>query len=201
MDQAVAVVETYLRVNGYLTVAEYPVLTTPRHGPVQTVTDLDILAIRLATGGDQADGRPPVDPALGAPSGRSDMIVAEVKEGAPRLNHALREPRALQAALTRFGCCSAHEADAVVERLLRHGTAIAPAGHTVRIVAFGNPHGSATSGPWHTVSLDHVLTYLQQHLRDHWEQVGHSQLKDPTLGLLALIEKATQAAHPTRAVR
>jgi len=57
MDQAVAVVETYLRVNGYLPVAEYPVLTTPGHGPVQTVTDLDILAIRLATGADQAEGQ------------------------------------------------------------------------------------------------------------------------------------------------
>jgi len=71
VDQAVAVVEAYLRVNGYLTVAEYPVLDATRHSPVQTVTDLDILAIRLATGPDQesSDGRPQVDPALGAPAG------------------------------------------------------------------------------------------------------------------------------------
>lgn len=35
MDQAVAVVETYLRVDGYLIVAEYPVLTNaaPRASP------------------------------------------------------------------------------------------------------------------------------------------------------------------------
>lgn len=85
--------------------------------------------------------------------------------------------------------------------LLRDGTAIAPAGHSVRIVAFGNPHGSATSGHWHTISLGQVLTYLQDYLRDHWDQVGHSQLKDPTLGLLALIEKATRAAPRTGAAR
>jgi hypothetical protein len=203
MDQAVAVVEAYLRVNGYLTVAEYPVLDTTRHRPVQTVTDLDILAIRLATGADQesSDGRPEVDPALGAQPGRTDMIVGEVKEGAPRLNRALREPKALQAALTRFGCCTATEADDVVERLLRHGTVVTPAGHTIRIVAFGNPHGSPATGPWHTVSLDHVLGYLQDHLRSHWDQVGHSQLKDPTLGLLALLEKSTRAGHQTQASR
>jgi len=197
VDQAVAVVEAYLRVNGYLTVAEYPVLDATRHSPVQTVTDLDILAIRLATGPDQesSDGRPQVDPALGAQPGRTDMIVGEVKEAAPRLNRALREPTALQAALTRFGCCTAAEADDVVGRLLRHGAVVTPAGHAVRVVAFGNPRGSPATGPWHTVSLDHVLGYLQDHLRTHWDQVGHSQLKDPTLGLLALLEKSTRADH------
>ena len=41
MDHAVALVEAYLRVNGYLTVAEYPVLDAPRHGPVQTLGGQD----------------------------------------------------------------------------------------------------------------------------------------------------------------
>jgi hypothetical protein len=203
VDHAVALVEAYLRVNGYLTVAEYPVLDAPRHGPVQPVTDLDILAIRLATGHDSRRGprRPEVDPALGAHPDRADMIVGEVKEGAPRVNRALREPRALQAALTRFGCCTADEADDVVARLLRHGEVLAPAGHRVRVVAFGNPHGSPTTGPWHTVSLDHVIGYLQDHLRAHWDQIGHSQLKDPTFGLLALLEKSSRAGHHVQAPR
>lgn len=203
MDHAVALVEAYLRVNGYLTVAEYPVLDVPRHGPVETVTDLDILAIRLASGDDSGPGRrrPAVDPALGAHLDRTDMIVGEVKEGAPRVNRALREPRALQAALTRFGCCTTAEADDVASRLLRHGEVVAPAGHSIRVVAFGNPHGPATTGPWHTVSLDHVIGYLQDHLRAHWDQIGHSQLKDPTLGLLALLEKATRASHHVEAPR
>lgn len=203
MDHAVALVEAYLRVNGYLTVAEYPVLDAPRHGPVQTVTDLDILAIRLDRGNDSGpgQGRPAVDPALGARPGRADMIVGEVKEGAPRVNRALREPRALEAALTRFGCCEADAAGEIVSGLLRHGAVVAPAGHCVRIVAFGNPHGRATTGPWHTVSLDHVVGYLQGHLRAHWDQIGHSQLKDPTLGLLALLEKSTRASRHAQELR
>jgi hypothetical protein len=160
VDHAVALVEAYLRVNGYLAVAEYPVLDAPRHGPPQTVTDLDILAIRLATGHESGPGqrRPAVDPTLGAHPDRADMIVGEVKEGAPL-------------------------------------------GHSVRVVAFGNPHGSPATGPWHTVSLDHVIGYLQEHLRAHWDQIGHSQLKDPTLGLLALLEKSTRASHHAEATR
>ena len=199
MDVAVALVEAYLRVNGYFTVAEYPVLDTPQHGPAQTLTDLDILAIRLAAADERPSrGRPVVDPALGASPGQSDMIVGEVKEGAPRLNRALRSPRAVEAALTRFGCCSAGESEDVVRRLLHHGQVTTSTGHSIRVVAFGNPHGSPTAGPWHTVSLDHVVNYLQEHLRANWHQIGHSQLKDPTLGLLALIEKSTRASHHTR---
>ena len=32
MDTAVALIETYLRVNGYFTVAEYPIIETARNG-------------------------------------------------------------------------------------------------------------------------------------------------------------------------
>lgn len=48
MDRAVAVIEAYLRINGYLTVAEYPVLEEGHRGPAQSVTDLDILAVRFS---------------------------------------------------------------------------------------------------------------------------------------------------------
>ena len=195
MDNAVALVEAYLRVNGYLTVAEFPVLDTARHGPAQTVTDLDILAIRLATTHERSAQRPVVDPALGASLDQADMIVGEVKEGSPRINRALREPRAVQAALTRFGCCNPSESEDVVRSLRRHGQAITAAGHRIRVVAFGNPHGPPTAGPWHTVSLHHVVSHLQEHLRANWHQIGHTQVKDPTLGLLALIEKSARAGH------
>jgi hypothetical protein len=196
MDNAVALVETYLRVNGYFTVGEYPVLDVPRRGPAQMMTDLDILAVRLAPatqGGSQ--GRPALDPALGASPEQSDMIVGEVKEGAPRLNRALREPKALRAALTRFGCCTPGDVDDVVDGLRRHGKARTSNGHTVRVVVFANPHGPRTAGPWHTVALDHVVSHLQEHVRSNWDEVGHTEIKDPTLGLLALIEKSSRAGH------
>ncbi|MFC5730835.1 MULTISPECIES: hypothetical protein [Nocardioides] len=67
--------------------------------------------------------------------------------------------------LSRFGCCTAAEAEDVVARLLRHGAVVTPAGHTVRVVAFGNAHGSLSNGPCHAVTLDHVIGYLQDHPR------------------------------------
>lgn len=194
-----ALVEAYLRVNGYLTVAEYPVLDVRRR-PMETVTDLDILAVRLDTihDMDHEDGRPVVDAALGRLAGRTDMIVGEVKEGAPKLNRALHEPRVLQAALTRFGCCTTGEGEEIVARLLRDGEVITSAGHRIRIVAFGNPRGdSPSTRRWHTISLDQVVRYLQGHLRIHWDQIGHTQIKDPTLGLLTLLEKSARASRRT----
>jgi len=80
VDTAVGLVQAYLRVNGYFTVAEYAVLDATGTGGPRTVTDLDILAVRLH----HALGDDP-DPVLGARPGVPDMIVGEVKEGAPKL--------------------------------------------------------------------------------------------------------------------
>jgi len=46
MDNAVALVQAYLRINGYFTVAEFPILEGS-HGQLHEVTDLDMLAIRF----------------------------------------------------------------------------------------------------------------------------------------------------------
>ena len=54
MDTAVALVQAYLRVNGYFTVAEYPVLDATGPGGPRTITDLDILAVRLHRGVEHA---------------------------------------------------------------------------------------------------------------------------------------------------
>ena len=51
MDHAVALVRTYLQLNGYLTVTEYPVLEAARHGGHRTLTDLDVLAFRFPGAG------------------------------------------------------------------------------------------------------------------------------------------------------
>ena len=47
MDTAIGLVQAYLRVNGYFTVAEYPVLDATGLAGPRTITDLDILAVRL----------------------------------------------------------------------------------------------------------------------------------------------------------
>lgn len=193
MDTAVGLVQAYLRVNGYFTVAEYPVLDATGPGGPRTVTDLDILAIRLH----HAAGDDP-DPALGAQSGRPDMIVGEVKEGTPKLNPAMRDPAVLEAAFARFGCCAPADAPALVQELLTAGQVIAPEGHLIRTVAFGNTAHPNRSGTWHTVLLEHILDYLRHYLNRNWATVGRTQIKDDTIGLLALIEKSHRAGAGRR---
>ena len=51
MDISVALVQAYLHINGYFTVAEYQVLEAYRGGHARSVTDLDILAFRFARAG------------------------------------------------------------------------------------------------------------------------------------------------------
>lgn len=47
MDNAVALVQAYLRVNGYLTVTVYPIVEALPAGGFQTATDLDVLGFRF----------------------------------------------------------------------------------------------------------------------------------------------------------
>ncbi|WP_121255515.1 hypothetical protein [Nocardioides ferulae] len=197
MDTAVALVQAYLHLNGYFTVAEYPVLYDSPDGQVRTVTDLDILAYRFPGAGDvgvhsstrRASERVTVDPALGAPVDRADMIVGEVKEGAARLNRALRDATTLEVALARFGCCPAEEATGLSHTLLTTGRVGTGAGHEIRVVAFGSVSDTVRPGPWRTVPMRHVVEYLQQHLHDHWRVLRHAQIHDEGLAVLALMEK------------
>ena len=154
MDTAVGLVQAYLRVNGYFTVAEYPVLDATGPGGPRTITDLDILAVRLHRApGASGTVDAPLDPALGA-GGGADMIVGEVKEGRPHPNPAMRDPAVLEAAFTRFGCCAPTDAARLVAELLETGRTVAPEGHTIRTVVFGNPTSPPGAGaPWHTVHI------------------------------------------------
>lgn len=195
---AVALVQAYLRVNGYFTVSEYPILAA-RSGQVRQATDLDLLAFRFPGAGRRIPGRSPredvfqPDPALGCPADRADMLIGEVKEGRAELNRAARDPDVLRTALARFGCCPSGHAD-VIARLIREGAAVTPTGHRIRFVAFG---GSASDVPGVdvTLSLGHVAGFLREHLREHWDVLRHAQFKDPALACLAVLEKAG-ADHP-----
>jgi hypothetical protein len=199
MDTAVALVQAYLNVNGYFTVVEYPVLEAYRNHPARSATDLDVLAFRFPGAGYEVirghhhgplDGHAfQPDPALGCPSNRPDMIVGEVKEGSARFNSAMRDPAVLEVALSRFGCCPPEHAADLARRLLSRGRVDTPAGHTVRMVAFGTATDSGKGGDWATVSMRHVVEFLRGYLREHWEVLRHAQLRDSALCVLALLEK------------
>lgn len=195
MDNAVALVQAYLRVNGYFTVAEFPILEGSL-GQFREVTDLDMLAFRFPGAGHHAGARMAteasfeVDRELGSPSGNADMIIGEVKEGAPKLNAAARKPAVLAAALSRFGCCSITEAPGVVENLARRGRSSLPNGHSARMVVFAPSPRNSDTPVYRLISLGHIAKFLQDHLRQHWDVFGHTQFKDPALGFLATLEKA-----------
>ena len=196
MDTSVALVQAYLHVNGYFTVAEYPVLEAFRDH-ARAVTDLDILAFRFAGAGHdviRGRGRGPLgeratDPVLRCPADRPDMIVGEVKEGTARFNAAMRDPLVLEVALARFGCCPPEHVTAQTRQLLSHGHVVTSGGHSVRMVAFGDVSNDDPPVPWTTVPMRHVVRFLQTYLRQHWDVLRHAQIRDAAFGALALIEK------------
>lgn len=198
MDSAVSVVQTYLRVNGYFTVTEFPVVELMPQAGYRMATDLDLLACRFpaaarevmhhgmdSTGEDLAV----LDPALDVPENTVDMIVGEVKESLAEFNPAGLRRDVLAAALARFGCCrpGGHATD-VVDRLVSSGSATTADGHLVRLVAFGAKTGPP--GPFHQVSLDRVVEYLDAYVRRNWPVLRHTESKDPTISFLMLREKA-----------
>ena len=117
------------------------------------------------------------------------MIVGEVKEGAARLNPAMRNPAVLEVALARFGCSPPEEAPALARELLTGGHATTQAGHAIRMVAFGDVPETERKGPWITVPMCHIVLFLRSCLKEHWDVLSHAQIRDPALGMLALMEK------------
>ena len=199
MDTAVALIETYLRVNGYFTVTEYPIIEAARNGGYRTVTDLDLLAVRFPGAGilipkSNASSNSkwtvlPADKMLKAAANGIDMIVGEVKEGRAEFNRAVRNPIVLQAALARFGCCSPKHALELARRVLQKGYAVTDAGHRVRVVAFGST--SSNDSPHHTtVTLGHAAKFLREYIAEYWDLVRNTDFKDPAFGFLVLLEKA-----------
>jgi hypothetical protein len=136
------------------------------------------------------------DPLLGRRRGESDMIVAEVKEGHAELNRAASDPRVLEAALVRFGCCAPGEAVTAMTKLIRRGEVETGHGHRVRLLAFGSTVPQTTPSGYTAIPLGHVASFLRGHLREHWDIVRNAQISDPALGFLSLLEKAERGDRP-----
>lgn len=200
MDMGVMLVQAYLRVHGYFTVSEYPILEAMRRGDHRVATDIDILAVRFPQAclliprqghgeeGDMELATP--DAALGVPHDRVDMIVGEVKIGAAELNEAAADPAVLRSTLMRFGCCDRHETARVVDALLRDGRATNPAGHQVRMVAFGSVAPARPHPTYQVVLLGDILRFLRRYLQAHWSVLHHADFKDPAFSFLMMLEKA-----------
>ena len=65
-----------------------------------------------------------------------------------------------------------------------------PSGDRLRMVAFGAARGDAATRMYDTISLGHVVRFLQGYLRQHWDILRHAQFKDPAIGFQVTLEKA-----------
>ncbi len=212
MDVSTSLVQAYLHVNGYFTATDYPLVELQRGRAPRTLTDFDMLAVRFGTSADQlrqaehragaervkgpVSGR--TDPVLGCSDDRTDMVVAEIKQGRAQVNPGARNRHALAAALARFGCCGLREAPGLVQALLQRGRAQGESQHVIRMVLFASRGEQAPRG-WHWVHLDHVFRYLDSYLRQSRDVLGSVDLHDPALSWLALLHKCDLALHQEEA--
>lgn len=200
MDNAVSLVQAYLRLNGYFTVSEYPVIAVGGRAGYRTATDLDMLAVRFPNagqlvpardrGGERDEDHIAVDEALGADGEHADMILGEVKEGRALLNDAATDPGVLRAVLVAFGCCPREQAARLADAIVRDGSALLPNGHRIRVVVFASLTEGGDRARYRTVSLRHVVEFLRAYVRDHWEVLRHWDSKDPAFGFLITLAKA-----------
>lgn len=193
MDAAVGLVQAYLRINGFFTVTEYPIVSRA-HGTGKTLTDADILAVRFPGAGRWVPGDDemlPADPLLELPAEGLSMIIGEVKEGRSRLNPPISRKDVVETVIRRFGCCS-RDPEATAQAVIQNGFAdtIVDSEMSCRIqwVAFGGSEPEIDRS-YHVVPLRHVAQFLSSHIDQYRDVFLKTEFKDEALALMALLRK------------
>jgi hypothetical protein len=196
MDIAVNLVESYLRLSGYLTLSEFEVQRRSEKG-FETVTDVDIMGLRLP--GDVYAGDPHreeechllllQDPILQLEEGMTDVIIGEVKQGAAEFNPGIRSHVVLHSMLRRVGWLYGEPVEDVVPALKEDGIRTSPArgGGSIRtrLVAFGRaPHSDL-----HTISHTHIVNTLLGFFEGTDHAFKPVQFRDPATAMLSLLLK------------
>ena len=198
MDIAVNLVENYLRLTGYLTLSEFEVQRRDKKGRFKTVTDIDVMAMRLP--GDIYLGDPHTerdgelllidDPALELEPDCVDVIIGEVKQGTAELNPGIKDHAVLHSMLRRVEWIYGEPLDNVVEALQRKLVHWSPARGDgkvrTRLVAFGR----AESSNLNTISLSHVVTTMLGFFEDHEDAFRPIQFREPAPAFLRLLLKS-----------
>jgi hypothetical protein len=199
MDIAVNLVESYLRLNGYLTLSEFEVQKRGPEGTYETLTDVDIVGLRFpgeiyATDvHEEPEARLLLieDEALMLIPDCVDVIVGEVKQGEAVFNPTLKRHEVLHTVLRRFEWIYGDPLGEVVADLQADGLSVIPSrggrGGTIRtrLMAFGR---SQTSN-LHTISLTHIFERMIRFMEDFDEVLRPAQFKDPAPALLRLLAK------------
>ena len=198
VDIAVSLVESYLRLNGYLTLSEFEIQSRAADGTFETVTDIDIMGIRFpgdVYAGDPHDGGEArllllSDDALRLVEGQIDVIVGEVKQGFVEFNPGIRRRDVLHQILRRVQWLFESDLDEVVRRLVKDGVCTVPArgGGTarVRLVAFGQAPGSDV----HTITHAHIVKTLLRFFSGEEHAFRPAQFSSPAPAMLSLLLKS-----------
>lgn len=198
MDAANALVEVYLRVNGYLTLSEWQIQARNRHGQWDTLTDVDIFGIRFPGPVYLADSHDPqvqdtlrvAGELLLLEPGTIDVIVGEVKEGEAVYNPSLTRHETLHTVLHRLGWLYPDGLADIVAALVESGTARsrAPGDGLVRtrLVAFGQ----AAAVTENTIPIGRILENAVALLDTHVDLLRSAQLSNPVAATLKLLHKS-----------
>ncbi len=196
MDIAVNLVESYLRLTGYLTLSEFEIQARGADGSYETVTDVDIVALRfpgdILAADDHEDCRmlQIIDPALELRPDMIDVILGEVKQGEAQFNPGLKRHEVLHSVLRRLEWAYGVPIEGVVDDLRVGGFSEVPAcsgAGTVRtrLVAFGR----SPTTDLHTISLSHIFQTMVRHFHEMEDVLRPAQFKDPAPALLKLLVK------------
>lgn len=197
MDIAVNLVEYYLRLNGYVTLSEFEIQQRNQRGVWETVTDIDIVAIRFPGpmyAGDVHDDDECrflliEDDGLFLEDATIDIVIGEVKQGEAVFNRGLTTHAALHTILRRFEWLYSSGVEAVIEELQQGGVARseARAGGSIRtrLVAFGR----SPVVNLNTISLSHIFETVYGYLRRYGDMLQGAQFREPAPALLHLLAK------------
>ena len=197
MDIAVNLVESYLRLNGYLTLSEFEIQGKAKDGTYRTLTDVDIVGLRFPGDIYAADAHNPAqgrmllirDPVLNLIDDQIDVIIGEVKQGEAVFNPGLTAHQVLHTVIARVEWIYGVSIESVVGEVARKGVAITPScnGGTVRtrLVAFGR----SAEVNLHTISLTHIVEQMTAFMTDFDDVLRSANFKDPASALLRLLAK------------
>lgn len=198
MDIAVSLVESYLRLTGYLTMSEFEIQARRPDGAFDTITDIDIMAIRFP--GDIYAGDPHVpgdtqlllldDPALLLEPDQVDLIIGEVKQGAAEFNPGITRHKVLHSVLRRVEWLFPDGIDRVIDDLGEHRVCVSPARGggqiRVRLVAFGR----APAPGLHVMPHTHIVETMLGFFDDMEEAFRPVQFREPAAAMLRLLRKS-----------
>lgn len=197
MDVAVDLVQAFLRFNGYLTVSEWQIQTLNKRGDWETLTDVDMLALRFPGELYLADMHGHSDLAgylSGAPlfleDETVDVIIGEVKEGEAVLNPKLTRHETLHNVLHRLEWLYGEgQMEQVVNDLAERNVCYTEArgGGMIRtrLVAFGR----APEATLNVIPLAQILERLSRVLDEYEDLLRSARFSSPSAATLKLLHK------------